>query len=65
MADFATDRLEPTSRGTPVSAQDQREIVSKPGNRPRLQPRKPSTLDQDAETAEQPDDGSHRLDQLA
>lgn len=67
MADFATERLEPTSRGAPVSPQNQHEIAGKRPARPKAQRRKQSESDSEPESkpTEAGDDASHRLDQLA
>ncbi len=65
MTDFATERLEPTSRGAPVSPQDQHEIAGRRPSRPKASPRKPSDSDSDSKPTEAVDEGLHRLDQLA
>ncbi len=65
MADFATERLEPTSRGAPVSPQNQHEIAGKRPARPKAQRRKQSESEPESKTTEAGDDASHRLDQLA
>ncbi len=66
MTGFSTDRLEPTSRGEPVSSQaEQRDLSGKPPRRPRPQPRHAESPKRDTEALEPSDEPSHRIDDLA
>jgi hypothetical protein len=66
MTGFSTDRLEPTSRGEPVSSQaEQRELSRKPPRRPRSQPRHAESPKRDPDTLQPSDQPAHQIDDLA
>jgi hypothetical protein len=65
MTDFATDRLEPSSRGVPVSGQEPRELPGKVLRRPKVKPPSQKSSEKENELQERVDPLPHRIDQLA
>lgn len=66
MTGFSTDRLEPASRGEPVSSQaEQRNLLGKPPRRPRSQPARPEPPKPEGEALEPSDQPAHQVDDLA
>jgi hypothetical protein len=65
MTDFATDRLEPSSRGAPVSGQQPRDLPGKVLRRPKGKPPSQPAGEKDKEAQERVDPLPHRIDQLA